>query len=146
MADWTNLDRAFQLPDTVTDAKLRELYEFLRERLRAEAEGTDLSIMQILQGERSIGLYIRGRQAEQAAYGEAGGFAHLSQEKDYWSAWDAAASRFTELVRKGKMTPVAGGLTPQQVRDVFMAVLATVSDPAMRAELQDKFADALSGV
>ncbi len=143
MTDWTNLDRAFTLPATVTDTKLRELYEYLRARLREEAEGAELSVMQILQGERSIGLYVRGRQAEAAEYGSPGGFAHLSQEKDYWSAWDSAASRFTDLVRKYK-PKAAEGMSEEQVRDVVMAVLGEVGDPELRLALQDRFADALS--
>lgn len=146
-ADWAHLDRAFTLPETVTDTKLRELYEYLRERLRQEAQAADLSVMQILQGERSIGLYIRGRQAEAAEYGQPGAFAHLSQEKDFWSAWDTAATRFTELVRRSR--PAAegdGGLTPAQVHSVFMAVLAQVGDEELRIALQDKFADALAGL
>jgi hypothetical protein len=144
--DWANLDRAFTLPSTVTDAKLRELYEYLRERLRQEAQAADLSVMQILQGERSIGLYIRGRQAEAAEYGQPGAFAHLSQEKDFWSAWDTAATRFTELVRRARPQGGGEGLTPAQVHSVFMAVLGQVGDEELRIALQDKFADALAGL
>jgi hypothetical protein len=45
-----------------------------------------------------------------------------------------------------KSRPRQDGLSPERVRDVFLAVLGEVSDGRLRAALQDKFVEALESV
>ena len=57
-------------------------------------------------------------------------------------AWEQIAHHWDDIRRKSQ--PAISGLTPERVRDVFLAVLVGIDDAALRAELQDRFVEALA--
>lgn len=141
-ADWAKFDNLFRCPDSVTDEDLRVAYEELYAVAKRECEGLDLSAAQIMRTSVMLGWYFKHQQTSRVPYGEKTGYAHPSQEKDALLAWESIARSWDEVRRKAQ--PAAGGMSPEKVRDIFVAVLGQVDDAGLRAVLQDAFVEALS--
>jgi hypothetical protein len=144
-ADWDKYDGLFHCPDTVTDEDLRTGYEAFYATCRRECEGLDMSAAQVMRTSVMLNWFFKHQQTSRKGYASEDGYAHPGQEKDAILAWEAIAKTWDDVRTKSKPRD-PGGLSPQQVRDVFLAVLAAVDEPSLRAELQDRFVEALSGV
>jgi hypothetical protein len=144
--DWTDLDFAFARPESVTDEDLVTGYEALLARLRAEAEGLDVSTAQILRGSIVIGWFIKHQQTTRKLYGDAGAYAHPGQEKDAIMAWEQVAKDWDDVLRKAKLTMLNRDVVPLPiVKAAIIKVLENVSAD-QRAELQSQFADAFENI
>lgn len=143
-ADWDKIDGLFSCPGTVTDDDLRRGYEEFYATIRRECEGLDMSAAQIMRTSVLLGWYFKHQQTSRHGYGTDDGYAHPGQEKDALLAWEAIARTWDD-VRSKSRPQATGGLTPEQVRDVFLRVLGEVDDKGLRAMLQDKFVEALAG-
>lgn len=143
--DWDKFDSLFSCPDSVTDPDLRQGYQAFYATARRECEGLDMSAAQVMRTSVMLNWFFKHQQTSRKGYGTDDGYQHPGQEKDAILAWEAIAKTWDDVRIKSKPRE-AGGMSPQQVRDVFLLVLSQVDDPAMRAELQDKFIEALSSV
>jgi hypothetical protein len=142
-ADWDKFDALFACPASVTDADLRTSYEQMYLSAKRGCEGLDLSAAQIMRTSVMLGWYFKHMQTSRVGYGDKGGYQHPGQEKDALLAWEQIANHWDDVRRKAQPS-AAGGLSPETVRDVFLKVLAKVDDSGLRAELQDRFVEALS--
>jgi hypothetical protein len=145
MADWDKFDGLFTCPRSVEDADLRTGYEEFYATARRECEGLDMSAAQIMRTSVMLNWFFKHQQTSRRGYGTDEGYQHPGQEKDAILAWEAIAKTWDDVRMKSRRAD-PGGLAPEKVRDVFLAVLAEVDDPGLRAALQDKFVEALSGV
>jgi hypothetical protein len=143
-ADWDKFDGLFTCPRSVEDTDLRTGYEEFYTTARRECEGLDMSAAQIMRTSVMLNWFFKHQQTSRRGYGTDEGYQHPGQEKDAILAWEAIAKTWDDVRLKSKRAD-PGGLAPEKVRDVFVAVLAAVEDPALRAALQDKFVEALSG-
>lgn len=144
MADWSKFDSLFACPSAVTDEDLRVAYEEMYADAKRGSEGLSLSVAQIMRTSVMLGWFFKHQQTSRVPYGDKGGYQHPGQEKDALLAWEQIAGHWDEVRRRAQ--PAAAGMTPEKVRDIFVAVLAQVDDPAMRAVLQDSFVEALAAV
>lgn len=134
-----SLDAAFELPDSVTDPKLRELYEVLVARMRDEARHLPMNTIQQLLIERIACNYIVLRSKER---GELGGFGSTSVQKDFNTFWLSMTQEFNRMLGKGG-EPLAGAERKQLLREVQQIVVSTVSqvvDPKTRSVLLERMA------
>jgi hypothetical protein len=132
------LDAAFELPDIITDPKLRSLYEVLVHRLRLEAKDLPMNTVQQLLIERICYNYIVLRSKER---GDLGGFSHSTVQKDFNSFWLSMTAEFNRLL--GKTEAVAGTERKslgKQMQTIIMSTVAQVSDVKVRSELLQKLA------
>jgi hypothetical protein len=142
MSDWAKFDSLFACPSSVTDQDLRVAFEEMYAAAKRGCEGLDLSAAQIMRTSVMLGWYFKHQQTSRITYGDKGGYVHPGQEKDALLAWEQIANHWDEVRRKAQ--PAVSGLSPEVVRDVFLKVLTGVDDPQLRAELQDRFVEALS--
>jgi hypothetical protein len=103
-----------------------------------------MSVAQVMRTSVMLNWFFKHQQVSRRGYGTDDGYQHPGQEKDAILAWEAIAKTWDDVRLKSKRAD-PGGLAPERVRDVFVSVLAAVDDPALRAALQDKFVEALSG-
>lgn len=143
--DWDKFDALFTCPASVDDGDLRGGYEEFYATVRRECEGLDMSAAQVMRTSVMLGWFFKHQQTSRKGYGTDDGYQHPGQEKDALLAWEQIAKTWDDVRLKSKPRD-AGGLAPERVRDVFLAVLGEVSDPGMRALLQDKFIEALAAV
>jgi hypothetical protein len=133
-----SLDAAFELPDIVTDVKLRQLYEVLVHRMRKEAEHLPMTTVQMLLIERIAFNYVVLRSKER---GELGGFNNSSIQKDYNTFWLTMTQEFNRLLGKVEGVSAADRKTLlKDVQQIIMGVLSTISDARLRTELVEKIA------
>jgi len=138
--DLRDLDAAFELPDVVTDEKLRGLYEVLVARMRNEARHLPMNTVQQLLIERIAFNYIVLRSKER---GELGGFAHSNVQKDYNSFWLGMTAEFNRLL--GKSEPMSGAdrkALLREMQQLIIETVATVPDVRTRSDLLEKMANA----
>jgi hypothetical protein len=145
MADWDKFDGLFTCPKSVDDADLRTGYEEFYATARRECEGLDMSAAQIMRTSVMLNWFFKHQQTSRKGYGTEEGYQHPGQEKDAILAWEAIAKTWDD-VRIRTQARQSAGLSPEKVRDVFLAVLGVVQDGGLRAELQDKLVEALSSV
>jgi hypothetical protein len=144
-ANWDKFDALFTCPASVTDADLRTGYEEFYVTAKRECEGLDMSSAQIMRTSVMLGWFFKHQQTSRTGYGDKNGYQHPGQEKDAILAWEAVAKTWDDVRSKAKLASNGtSGMSPGEVRDVFMVVLAGVDDPATRAMLQDRFVEALS--
>ncbi len=139
--DLRDLDAAFELPDVITDPKLRGLYEVLVARLRDEARHLPMNTVQQLLIERIAYNYIVLRSKER---GELGGFQQSSAQKDYNSFWLSMTAEFNRLLGKTE-APMAGNERKALLKDVqklIIETISTVADPRVRSDLLERMATA----
>jgi hypothetical protein len=142
--DWAKFDGLFTCPASVTDPDLRSGYEEFYATAHRECEGLDMSAAQIMRTSVLLGWFFKHQQTSRKGYGTDDGYQHPGQEKDAILAWEQIARTWDDVRLKSRPRET-GGMTPEQVRDVFLRVLGEVDDRALRAVLQDKFVEALSG-
>lgn len=143
MADWDKFDYAFTCPSSVKDEDLRLGFEKALAELRRECAGSGMSTAMILRSSVMLGWHIKHMQTSRAPYKDDQGYQHPGQEKDAVLALTSVMKDHDDIRLR---TRAKSGLAPEQVRDVFLDVLAEVDDPRLRALLQDKLADALAAV
>jgi len=144
-SSWDKYDSLFHCPDSVTDADLRTGYEAFYATARRECEGLDMSAAQVMRTSVMLNWFFKHQQTSRKGYGTDDGYQHPGQEKDAILAWEAIAKTWDDVRLKSRAREAAG-LSPEKVRDVFLAVLNVVDDGGLRAELQDKLIEALERV
>lgn len=142
-ANWDKFDALFTCPASVTDADLRTGYEEFYVTAKRECEGLDMSSAQIMRTSVMLGWFFKHQQTSRKGYGTDDGYQHPGQEKDAILAWEQIAKTWDDVRLKSRPRD-GGGLAPERVRDVFLAVLGEVREPGLRAVLQDKFVEALA--
>lgn len=142
-SDWDKFDGLFTCPKSVDDPDLRTGYEEFYATARRECEGLDMSAAQIMRTSVMLNWFFKHQQTSRKGYGDEDGYQHPGQEKDAILAWEAIAKTWDD-VRLKTQARQSAGMSPAQVRDVFLAVLGVVEDGALRAELQDKLVEALA--
>jgi hypothetical protein len=143
-ANWDKFDALFTCPASVTDADLRTGYQEFYVTARRECEGLDMSAAQIMRTSVMLNWFFKHQQTSRKGYGHDEGYQHPGQEKDAILAWEQIAKTWDDVRLKSRPRQ-DGGLAPEQVRDIFLSVLGAVDEPGLRAVLQDKFVEALSG-
>lgn len=139
-SDLSDLDAAFELPEVVTDPKLRGLYEVLVSRMRAEAAHLPMNTVQQLLIERIAFNYIVLRSKER---GELGGFSGANVQKDYNTFWLSMTSEFNRLLGKHGDLPAADRRhLLREIQQIIVSTLSTVDDSGQRSVLMDRFATA----
>jgi hypothetical protein len=141
-SDWDKFDSLFACPASVKDEDLRTAYEQMYLSAKSSCEGLDLSAAQIMRTSVMLGWYFKHQQTSRLAYGDKGGYQHPGQEKDALLAWEQIANHWDDVRRKAQ--PSTSGLSPEKVSALVLAVLAGVDDGQLRAELQDRFVEALA--
>ncbi len=136
--DLTDLDAAYELPENVTDPKMRGLYEVLVHRMRNEAKHLPMNTVQMLLIERIAYNYIvlRGKEA-----GDAGGFANAAQQKDFNSFWLSMTAEFNRMLGKVEVPAATDRRAVfREMQQIIAQTVATVPDPKIRSELLEKMA------
>ena len=142
---WDKYDSLFHCPDSVADEDLRTGYQAFYATCRRECEGLDMSAAQVMRTSVMLNWFFKHQQTSRRGYGTDDGYQHPGQEKDAILAWEAIAKTWDDVRLKSRAREAAG-LSPEKVRDVFLAVLNVVDDGGLRAELQDKLIEALERV
>lgn len=141
MSELDSLDAAFELPEVITDPRLRQLYEILIHRMRAEARSLPMSTVQELLIERIAFNYIVLRSKER---GELGGFGSATVQKDYNTFWLSMTQEFNRML--GKVEPLSGADRRALLKDVqkiiIDAVQVTTMDAKTRSVLLENMATA----
>jgi hypothetical protein len=132
-----SLDRAFTLPEWMTDENLREVYEVIVARMRREAAHIPMNTVQQLLIERIALNYIIMKFREGRPLGDEQGFQHAGVIKDWNTFWLASTREFADLMLKFRPSDKEAVLT--QVRDVLTEVLGTIDDAALRSDLLRRF-------
>jgi hypothetical protein len=101
VADWSDLDTAFDLPEGVQD-RWRTLFEHLVARVRQETEHLPLNTLVQLQIERNLTLYVKIKQREAVPAGEPGGYPDQAIALDDNKFWLALTSALNDQVFKMK--------------------------------------------
>lgn len=137
--DITALDDAFMLPDTITDQKLRNLYEVLVARMRDEAKHLPMNTVQQLLIERIAYNYIILRTKEK---GELGGFGSTSVQKDFNTFWLSMTQEFNRMLGKGgePLSAAERKTLLREMQSIIVSTVSTVADPRTRGALLETFA------
>jgi hypothetical protein len=101
VANWDDLDTAFDLPEGIED-RWRTLFEHLVARVRQETEHLPLNTMVQLQIERNLTLYVKIKQREAAPPGSPGGYPDQAIALDDNKFWLALTSALNDQVFKMK--------------------------------------------
>lgn len=141
MADFTDLDWAFTCPASVTDQDLRDGYEVLTARFRAEGEHLPLNTAWQLMIERTNTAYVKVKQAERRQYGQVGGFASTGQEKDYNVYLNGLLHEVNDVLRKHHPNADREFIL-RQVRETMLSALGRIPDRSVRDNLTQLFAEA----
>jgi hypothetical protein len=143
--DFAALDAAFTLPEHITDARLRELYEVLVARMREEAKDLPMNTVQQLMIERIAYNYIVMREKERGALG---GFSTTNQQRDFNQFWLSMTQEFNRMLTKAEV--LSGQERKTLLREVQQLILNTVNhsvtDPRMRSSLLTSMATAFENV
>lgn len=134
------LDGAFELPEEINDPKLRELYEVLVFRMRAEAKHLPMNTVQQLLIERIAYNYIVLRSKERGALG---GFNNSNIQKDFNTFWLTMTQEFNRML--GKSDPMSSNerkTLMREMQEIIVSTVGTIGDPKVRAELLEKMAAA----
>lgn len=134
------LDGAFELPEEINDPKLRELYEVLVFRMRAEARHLPMNTVQQLLIERIAYNYIVLRSKERGALG---GFSNSNIQKDFNTFWLTMTQEFNRML--GKTDPMSSTerkALMREMQEIIMSTVSAVNDPKIRSELLERMAAA----
>lgn len=101
--DWTDLDELFTCPASVTDQKLRDLYQSLYDRVRRELETVELSTAQLIQGSLMMGWTVKHLQTSRKKYQSADGYQHPGQEKDAILALEGILRDWNDTMHKARV-------------------------------------------
>lgn len=139
-ADFRDLDAAFELTSSVTDPRLRGLYEVLVNRMQNEAAHLPMNTVQQLLIERICSFYIVMKAKEA---GNLGGFGSNSVQKDWNTFWLTMTAEFNRML--GKVSPMNGAdrkALLREVQGIIVSNVNAVEDPKVRSELLMKMAAA----
>lgn len=143
--DLAALDDAFHLPESVTDLRMRRLYEVLVARMRSEASELPMNTVQQLLIERIAYNYVHMRERESGAQG---GFATANAHKDFNTFWLSMTQEFNRMLTKTEQ--LSGADRKQLLKQVQQLILQTVdksvSDPKTRSNLLVNMAAAFENV
>lgn len=146
--DWSDLDELFTCPDSVTDDGLRALYEALRDRVRRETAGLDVSTGQLVQASLMLAWTVKHRSTSRHPYGDREGYQHPGQEKDAILALESVVRGFSDGIGKAR-DRAARDTAPRGIPvDVVQTVLADALarlDTDTRLPIISEVATALSG-
>lgn len=115
-SDLSSLDYAFELPECVTDQKLRLLYESVVHRMRTEAAHLPMNTVQQLIIERIAKSYIVLIQWENDGWVK-NGCQNIRQHQKYTECWIRLAAQFNVMLMRA---------TPAAQRDAFLERIALV--------------------
>jgi hypothetical protein len=140
VADWDQFDYAFQCPAGV-DEDLTVGYEKMLASYRGECSGLDMSSSAVLRIASLCASYIRHLNTARRPYGDTAGYSTPAMEKNAWQAWLSAAKEHDEYVtRLRARVRDSGNLVPASaISDMVVTVLTRLTDPTLRAKLQDEF-------
>lgn len=141
MADFTELDAAFTLPEWVNDVRLRGLYEVLVSRFRVESEHVPLNTAQQILIERLASGYIIHRYREGRALGDRNGFGTAAAAKDSNNMLLQLLHQHTETL--ARFRPPDKAAVASAVRQAAAEALAAVPEGTLRQEAARGFQDAL---
>ncbi len=138
-SDLDSLDAAFELPDNITDLKLRGLYEALVSRMRDEARHLPMNTVQQLLIERIAYNYIVLRHKER---GELGGFGSTNVQKDFNTFWLSMTQEFNRMLGKAPEPMVASErkMLLREIQQIVVNTVSTVVDPKTRGVLLEQMA------
>ena len=137
-----DLDAAFELSDTVTDEKLRGLYEVLVSKMRNEAKSLPMTTVQTLLIERIATNYVMLKAREKGANG---GFTSASAQQQYNNFWLSMTQEFNRMLGKSP-EPLNGNDRKAFLREIQQIIVKTItstaSDPRVRSQLLENMATA----
>lgn len=133
--DLAALDDAYELPETITNPKLRRLYEVMVARMRDEAKHLPMNTIQQLLIERICYCYVVMRDREA---GNQGGVGSVASQKDFHTLWLTMTAEFNRMLGKDNGTDRKALL--QDIQKVIFETLATVPDTKMRSDLLHRMA------
>jgi hypothetical protein len=140
-SDLDSLDVVFDLPDTITDDRIRSMYEVLVHRMRREAANLPMTTTQHLLIERICTIYVSIRQRESGAAAE---FLSASDQKSINAFWLSLVAEFNKILK----APEAD-MKKALIKDVGFAIKrainSTLEDPARRV-LTEKISNALDAI
>ncbi len=118
MADWADLDAAFDLPESIGEP-WRALFEHLVARVRRETEHLPLNTLVQLQIERMLTLYVKIKLRESLP-GDNGGYADTRAAQEDTKLWLSMADSLNSQVFRMKAAD------KKAVRDEVMGQLKPV--------------------
>lgn len=137
---WDRFDFAFNCPPSVTKKVLKDGYQAAYAEVRSECEAMDLPVGFIIRASTMLDLFVKHQQTKGVTYGEDGGYANPSQEKDAINALQSIARDYDELLLRVKpKDQTMKGVPPELVKEALVAVLRKVKDPDVRQMLQMQF-------
>lgn len=140
--DFADLDYAFELSDSVTDPKMRELYENLVQRMRVESRGVPMTGVQQLLIERIASNYIFMKIREQRSPAE-GGYATPAAHKDAVTFWLAMTEAFNKTLKQ-KLPEAVKKEIFEEVKTVIFESLEPMKDARAKQAIVDRFSAALA--
>ena len=141
MADFSDLDWAFECPPTVTDQRLRNGYEILVARFRGEGEHLPLNTAFQLKIERTINAYIRNKQAELVEVGKTGGYKDSREELEFNRFVQGCLNDVSEMLRRN-IPNADRELVMAEVKDILVTVMRGIPDSDVRDDLSRRLAAA----
>lgn len=144
-SEWTDLDELFSCPASITDPKLRELYEALFARVKRELDAVDLTTGQIIQASLMTGWTVKHMQTTRKAYGDKTGYQHPGQEKDAVIALESLLRDWNDAILKARAQRDRGrvGVPVEVLQQVLAHALSKLPAEA-RAPIVSDIAASLS--
>lgn len=145
MAEWSDLDELFVCPESVTDQKLRELYQALYARIVRELDMVEISTAQAIQGSLMISWTVKHMHTSRKAYANVEGYAHPGQEKDAIMALESILRDWNDIMHKARVHRDRSrtGVPVEVLQDVLKNALASVPTD-IRVPIVSHIASALS--
>lgn len=144
-AAWADLDELFTCPDSVTDQKLRELYQALYARIVRELDAVEISTAQAIQGSLMMSWTVKHMQTSRKAYAHAEGYASPGQEKDAIMALEGILRDWNDIMHKARVhrDRNRAGVPVEVLQQVLQSVLSRLP-PDDRIPIVSDIAAALS--
>lgn len=143
--DFSDLDTAFTLSEIVADPNLRTLYEHIVARMRKEAEGTPMGIVQQLLLERIASFYVYMKHKELVPVGSIGGYSSAANQKELNTFWLSMTEQFNKIL--AKKTPESIRTEAyQEVTEKVLKVIGKIKDPMLRDKLAEELLKEFSSV
>lgn len=147
MEDWSDLDELFSCPASVTDPKLKQLYEALYARLKKELESigfAQVSTAQLIQGSLMTGWTVKHLQTSRKQYQDKQGYQHPGQEKDAVMSLESILRDWNDVMLKARAlhdkTPQ--GIPVEVVQEALAGALSSL-DQEVRIPILSDIAGAL---
>lgn len=143
--DWTDLDELFSCPASVTDEKLRGLYEALYARVKAELNSIELTTGQLIQASLMTGWTVKHLQTTRRQYSDKNGYQHPGQEKDAIMALESIIRDWNDTILKARSQRDRGlqGIPVEVVQQALAQALAKL-DQEIRLPIISELATVLS--